>query len=90
MFEYAFLNSAFLLDQVTHLSVGDQFERSDAAVELGVLVSRLLQDDVGQLLVLDLSVFLDFLVDEFKVDNAILDAVLEKNFFLLWIGRQLT
>ena len=71
-------------------SVGDQFDRSDAAVDLGVLVSRLLQDDVGQLLVLDLSVFLDFLVDEFKVDNAILDAVLEKNFFLLWIGRQFT
>ena len=47
MFEYAFLNSAFLLDYLSQLSVGDQFERPQAAVELGVLVGRLLQDDIS-------------------------------------------
>ena len=44
---YAFLNCAFLFDQVTQLSIGDQIERPEAAVELRVLVGRLLQDDVG-------------------------------------------
>ena len=83
------LNSAFLLEQVTHLSVGDQFERPQAAVELGVLVGRLLQDDICKLLVFNLAVFLDSLIDIVEVNNMILNSVLEKNFFLLGIGRKL-
>ena len=63
MFEYAFLNSAFLLDQVSQLSIGDHFERPKAAVELRILVGRLLQDDIGQLLVFYLAIFLDSLID---------------------------
>ena len=71
------------------MSVGDKFERSKAAVELGVLVGRLLQDDIGKLLVFYLAVFLDSLIDVVEVNNMILDSVLEKNFFLLGIGRKL-
>ena len=71
------------------MSVGDQFERPQAAVELRVLVGRLLQDDKCKFLFFNLAVFLDSLIDVVEVNNMILDSVLEKNLFFLGIGRKL-
>ena len=87
MFEYALFKQCIFIG--SGKSVGNQFERPKAAVELGVLVGRLLKDDIGQLLVLNLAVFLDSLIDVVEVNNMILDSVLKKNFFLLGIGRKL-